>query len=101
MKNAGGDMYSVTNAEIDFWKEKYLELEGIDIYSAAAVAVCSLSKAVEEGAVRKDETIMLNITGGGESLTKEHHDIWYAKPDAVIDSFLPAEEVIAKVDSLF
>lgn len=101
MKDAGGDMYRVTNDEIDFWKAKYQELEGIDIYSAAAVAVCSLAKAVEEGAVGKEETIMLNITGGGESLTKEQHDIWYAKPDAVIDSFLPAEDVIARVDSLF
>ena len=101
MKDAGGDMYRVTNDEIDLWKAKYQELEGIDIYSAAAVAVCSLAKAVEEGAVGKEETIMLNITGGGESLTKEQHDIWYAKPDAVIDSFLPAEDVIARVDSLF
>ncbi len=101
LKDAGGDMYKVTNAEIDFWKARYLELEGIDIYSAAAVAVCSLAKAVEEGAVRKDEVIMLNITGGGESLTKEHHDVWYAKPDAVIDSFLPAEDVIDTVNSLF
>ncbi len=101
MKDAGGDMYKVTNEEINIWKAKYLELEGIDIYSAAAVAVCSLAKAVEDGSVKKDEVIMLNITGGGESLTKEHHDVWYAKPDAVIDSFLPAEEVIAKVDSLF
>ena len=101
MKDAGGDMYKVTNEEINIWKAKYLELEGIDIYSAAAVAVCSLAKAVEDGSVKKDEVIMLNITGGGESLTKEHHDVWYAKPDSVIDSFLPAEEVIAKVDSLF
>ena len=101
LKDAGGDMYKVTNAEIDFWKARYLELEGIDIYSAAAVAVCSLAKAVEEGVVRKDEVIMLNITGGGESLTKEHHDVWYAKPDAVIDSFLPAEDVIDTVNSLF
>ena len=65
------------------------------------MAVCSLAKAVEEGAVRKEETIMLNITGGGEALTKEHHDVTYAKPDAVIDSFLPPEEVINIVDGLF
>lgn len=101
MNDAGGDIYSVTNDELNLWKARFLELEGIDIYSAAAVAVCSLAKAVEEGAVRKDETIMLNITGGGEALTKEHHDVVYAKPDAVIDSFLPSEEVIKIVDGLF
>ena len=101
MNDAGGDMYKVTNAELDYWKDKYLELEGIDIYSAAAVAVSSLAKAVKEGTVKKDEVIMLNITGGGESLTKEHHEVFYAKPDAVIDSFLPADEVIRQVDGLF
>ena len=101
LKDAGGDIYKVSNDELEIWKAKFLELEGIDIYSAAAVAVCSLAKAVEEGAVRKEETIMLNITGGGEALTKEHHDVTYAKPDAVIDSFLPPEEVINIVDGLF
>ena len=101
MNDAGGDIYKISNAELDYWKEKYLELEGIDIYSAAAVAVSSLAKAVKEGNVKKDEVIMLNITGGGESLTKEHHEVFYAKPDAVIDSFLPADEVIRQVDGLF
>ena len=101
LNDAGGDIFKVTNAEIDIWKEKFLKLEGIDIYSAASVAVASLAKAVESGDVRKDEVIMLNITGGGESLTKEHHDVVYAKPDLVIDTFLPAEEIIRQVEKLF
>ena len=67
----------------------------------AKIRVSSLAKAVKEGTVKKDEVIMLNITGGGESLTKEHHEVFYAKPDAVIDSFLPADEVIRQVDGLF
>ena len=54
-----------------------------------------------DGSVKKDEVIMLNITGGGESLTKEHHDVVYAKPDLIIDTYLPAEEVIEKVERLF
>ena len=101
MNDAGGDMYKVTNAQLGEWKEKFRELEGIDIYSAASVAVASLAQAVEEGAVKKDEVIMLNITGGGESLTKEHHEVVQAKPDLVIDTFLPAEEIVAKVEQLF
>lgn len=101
MSDAGGDIYKVTNSELDFWKGKFSELEGIDIYSAASVAVASLEKAVNDGSVKKDEVIMLNITGGGESLTKEHHDVIYAKPDMVIDTYLPAEEIIGKVEKLF
>ncbi len=101
LNDAGGDMYKVTNDELDFWKAKFEELEGIDIYSAAAVAVASLDQALKEGAVGKDEVIMLNITGGGEAYAKSHSDVVYVKPDAVIDSFLPAEEVISRVDALW
>lgn len=101
MKDAGGDMYLITNEELAEWKERFLKLEGVDIYSAASVAVASLAKAVNEGAVKKDEVIMLNITGGGEGLTKEHHDVIYAKPDMVIDTYLPAEEIIKMVEGLF
>ncbi len=101
ISDAGGDIYKVTNDELDFWKEKFRELEGIDIYSAASVAVASLEKAVADGTVKKDEVIMLNITGGGESLTKEHHDVIYAKPDMVIDTYLPAEEIVGMVEKMF
>lgn len=101
ISDAGGDIYKVTNDELGFWKEKFRELEGIDIYSAASVAVASLEKAVADGTVKKDEVIMLNITGGGESLTKEHHDVIYAKPDMVIDTYLPAEEIVGMVEKMF
>ena len=101
ISDAGGDIYKVTNDELGFWKEKFRELEGIDIYSAASVAVASLEKAVADGTVRKDEVIMLNITGGGESLTKEHHDVIYAKPDMVIDTYLPAEEIVSMAEKMF
>lgn len=101
LSDAGGNIYKVTNSEIDEWKARFKELEGIDIYSAASVAVASLSHAVAEKAVGKEEVIMLNITGGGESLTKEHHDVVYARPDMVIDTFLPAEQIIRDVERLF
>ena len=101
MNDAGGDMFKVTNSELEEWKERFHELEGIDIYSAAAVAVASLAQATEAKSVRKDEVIMLNITGGGEFLTKKHHDVVYARPDLVIDTFLPAEEIIRQVEKLF
>ena len=101
MNDAGGDMFKVTNNELEVWKERFQALEGIDIYSAASVAVASLAQAVESGAVAKDELIMLNITGGGEALTKKHHEVVYAKPDLVIDTFLPAGEIADMVEKLF
>lgn len=101
MTDAGGDMYKVSNDEIDFWCARFLELEGVDIYSAAAVATSSLEKAVKDGTVKHDDMIMLNITGGGEKLAKSHKNVIYAQPDIVLDPSLPATEIIGKVEQLF
>lgn len=101
MSDAGGDMFKVENAELHLWKKKFLELEGIDIHNAAAVATASLAQAVKAGVVGKDEVIMLNITGGGEELAKSENDVIYAKPHLVLDPALPADEIIAQVLELF
>jgi len=36
---------------------------------------------------------MLNITGGGEALFKEHNDVWYLKPDHVFSVNATKEEI--------
>jgi cysteate synthase len=101
MEDAGGDMFKVTNDSLNLWKKKFLELEGIDIHNAAAVATASLAQAVAEGTVKKDEVIMLNITGGGELLAKSEKQVVYAKPHLVLNPELPAEEIVRAVEGLF
>ncbi len=101
MEDAGGEMFKVTNEELHKWQDKFLELEGIDIHNAAAVAVASLAQAVSNGTVGKDEMIMLNITGGGEERAKAEGGIIYAEPHLVMDPETPADEVAAKVENLF
>ncbi len=101
MEDAGGDMFKVTNDLLRFWKKRFQELEGIDIHDAPAVAVASLAQAVREGAVKKDEMIMLNITGGGEELARSGQKVVYARPQLILDPDLPAEEIIAAVKQLF
>ena len=101
MEDTGGDMFKVTNDELRFWKKRFAELEGIDIHDAPAVAVASLAAAVKDGSVKKDETIMLNITGGGEELAKSQQEVVYAKPDIVLDPSLPDEDIINAVKKLF
>lgn len=100
LSDTQGDMYKVTNEELNYWKRRFLALEGIDIYSAAAVAVASVSQALREGAIRKDEIIMINVTGGGEERAKQE-GYHLCKPDLVLSPDLPEDEIIAKVDSLF
>lgn len=99
--DAGGDIFKATNEELHAWQSKFLELEGIDIHNASAVAVASLAQAVSDGTVSKDDVIMLNITGAGEERAKSEGDIFYAKPHLVIDPELPEEDIIKMVEELF
>lgn len=100
LKASKGDMFKVTNDEIVYWMLQYFHLEGYDIFPAAATAVCGLKKALDEGKVGKDDTVMLNITGGG--LLKATEDGFTLKePDLVLSPDLPYEEIIAAVDKLF
>lgn len=101
MEDASGEMFKVCNTELRRWKEKFKELEGIDIHDAAAVAVASLVQAINEGKVNKDEVIMLNITGGGEERAKSEGDVIYTRPHLVLDPDLPTEEIVSKVEHLF
>lgn len=100
LSDSAGDMYKVTNDELNYWQRKFLSLEGIDIYSAAAVAVASLAQAVKNGDVRRDEVIMVNVTGGGEEMAKAG-GYFMAMPDLVLSPDLPEDEIIEKVDKLF
>ena len=100
MKDSGGDMYKVTNDELNRWMRKFQSLEGYDIYSAAAVAVASLAQAVAAGDVRKDEVIMLNVTGGGEEAAKAG-GYYMAMPDLVLSPDASEDEIISQVDHLF
>lgn len=80
MCDAGGDVLVATNLEARAAKELFLQTEGIDIYSASAVATASLQNAIREGLVEKDALIMLNITGGGEERFKSEHSLHYLEP---------------------
>ncbi len=66
-----GEMYAVSNNETESAAKLFKSLEGIDIVPATAVAVASLLKAVEASKVKKRESILLNVTGGGEERLRE------------------------------
>lgn len=69
--STAGTVYGITNQEAERASRMFRMLEGIDILPAAAVAVASLISAVESGEVKRDERILLNITGGGVSRVEE------------------------------
>ena len=97
---SGGDMFKVSNEQIVYWMLQFFNKEGVDIFPAAACAVSSLRQALDEGKVSPEETVMLNITGGG-LLNATRHGFVQKTPDLILSPDLPAEEIIAAVSGLF
>jgi cysteate synthase len=64
---AKGRMYGIENDAVYGAMKTFLETEGIDIVPAAGVAVAVLGSAVASGAIGRGDTVLLNITGGGEA----------------------------------
>ncbi|MBR5703898.1 MAG: cysteate synthase [Bacteroidales bacterium] len=95
-----GDTFLASNDDIIYWILQFRNLEGYDIFPAPACAVQALATAIKEGKVRKDDVVMLNITGGG-SLAAMAKGYNLLEPELVLSPELSADEIIAKVDALF
>ncbi|MDT3356919.1 MAG: cysteate synthase [Bacteroidota bacterium] len=100
LKASGGDMFKVSNEEIVYWMLQFFNLEGVDIFPAAAATVAGLRKAIDEGKVQADETIMLNITGGG-MLEATAKGFVQKEPDLILSPELSEDDIIMAVDTLF
>lgn len=100
LKDTDGDMYTVTNDEIVQWIIKFFQCEGYDILPAAATAVASVEKALQEGKIKKTDTVMINVTGGGMLIAKNEGYV-EKEPDLVLSPDLPADVIVKKVKALF
>ncbi|MDA3954604.1 MAG: cysteate synthase [Bacteroidales bacterium] len=101
MKDAGGDVLTANNDELSEAGKLFEALEGNDIHPASAVATATLINAVNNGTVKKDDLIMLNITGGGEEKFKRENDIVFLKPKHIFDITPDIETVKEVLDKLF
>ena len=101
LKDAGGEVFAVTNQEGAKAAQLFLETEGNDIEPAAAVAVASLIKAIDEGKTDKNATVMLNITGGGIEKFKLENTITYLDPLLVFPLNPDPQSVFDKIKTLF
>lgn len=100
LKESNGDFFIATNNDIFYWLLQFRNREGYELLPAACVAVAALAQAVKEGAVGKDDYIMLNCTGGG-TLGAMSKGFILKEPDLVLSPDLPAEEVVKAVKALF
>jgi cysteate synthase len=65
LTETNGEMYSVTNEEIIKAQGLFERLEGISIVPEAGVTIASLQQAIHKETVHPQDTILVNITGGG------------------------------------
>jgi cysteate synthase len=101
LKDAGGEIFAVTNQEAAEAADLFLQTEGNDLEPAAAVAVASLVQAAKAGILDRNGVIMLNITGGGIEKFKSEHKINYLEPSIVFPLDPDPQLVMGKVKELF
>jgi cysteate synthase len=65
LRDTGGETYAVSCREAEAAGRLFESLEGCDLDLAAEVAVAGLVQAVGRGLVRRGESVLLNLTGGG------------------------------------
>jgi cysteate synthase len=92
LSNTDGRMYGITNAEAREAETLFEGKEGIDLDPAASVAVASLLKAVDDSVVKREDRILLNITGGGYKRLKEDYALYQIEKRMELQ---PAEHLLA------
>ena len=101
LKATNGEVLVATNAQARKAAKLFQQLEGVDIHPAAAVATATLIKAVQDGKIDAEATVMLNITGAGEERFKSEHEVYTLEPSKVFPLDVEADAVIEAVEALF
>jgi cysteate synthase len=96
LSETAGEMYTATNQDMFQAAALFERCEGIDIHPAAAIALAGMQEALAKGAIKKNQVIMLNITGGGERLFKQERGLHHLQPRHVLTPDTPAE-VLEKI----
>lgn len=86
LTESNGGMLAVTNAEAKQAYDLFEEIEGIDIDPSAAVALASLIAAIDDGIVKSNDYVMLNVSGGGYKRIEEDNTLYHVALDYQIDS---------------
>lgn len=101
LKATNGEVLVATNAQARKAAKLFQQLEGVDIHPAAAVATATLIKAVQDGKIDAEATVMLNITGAGEERFKSEHEVYTLEPSKVFPLDVEADAVVEAVEALF
>jgi cysteate synthase len=75
-----GEFYRITKTQAIHAQTLFKKHENISIVPEAGVTIASLQQAITQETIHKDDTIVVNITGGGRD---ENHKHRYCIPPAV------------------
>lgn len=95
LTDTDGLIYGIDNSEAHAEGSQFEEIEGIDITPAARVACGALARSVREGTIGPDDTVSLNITGGGFQRAIADLETQPLRPDLVVDPHKQTPESIA------
>jgi cysteate synthase len=96
LEATNGEVYGITDAQAKDAKQLFEQSEEIDILNAPGIAVAALKQAVDARAVSPDDTILLNITGGGVARIREDHSQYMLQPDVTVSQW---EEAVQFLES--
>jgi cysteate synthase len=80
LSDTNGEAWEVSNENIFHAARMFHALEGVDIGSAAAVALNALCQAVAAGVVKAEEHVLLHVTGGGREIQYSEGQVYQARP---------------------
>ena len=80
---SSGAMYGIENVDVYAGMDDFNKTEGVDIVPASGVAVGVLKTAVKKGRIKKKDTVLLNITGGGEARLRQHRKTYSVMPQFI------------------
>jgi cysteate synthase len=101
LRDSEGRTYAVSCKEAGAAGRLFESLEGCDLDPAAEVALAGLIRAVEGGKVRRKESILLNLTGGGarklvreSRRTRVHPDVEVLDPGSGVEELAESLAVL-------
>ncbi len=83
LRDTQGFTYTVSNVDAEKAGQRFAELEGCDLHPAAAVALSGLCQAVQKERIGRNESVLLNITGGGAERIEAEGKKVSLQPDIV------------------
>ncbi len=86
LTESGGRMYAASNGEARAAGKLFRTMEGADLDPAAEVALAGLIKAVRAAAIRPEDCILFNATGGGTDRLEAEGGVRHVRPDYAFTS---------------